>query len=340
MSLKTRSPICVIPNIVSLQGVLFCTYILCVSSSIAPGESVNNMHLHAFHDFVDKTRTDIAMRGGDVIDTIRRQQSRLNIPESLHHISDNLQAKVRVPSLRESLSAPFRSVVQCSNQLLLPLPERGGSTSVFSKKKRNNSGFYYGIRDDVFFPDKEKEEDLEKEDDGGNNVGKNKGPRILSTPRQVEKYEEISSGSLTDRMLGETLLELREMREDIYALREEMQYMKEEFKRQKHLSSSYQYQDEDESEEIVDEIDSYQSPMQRVARQREFENIGNTVEKWAHKLLFEEDGEEDGWREVKCNKIVRKKFNSRGQTTCYMKVSTDKYFHFLCESSKSNQILF
>jgi hypothetical protein len=61
--------------------------------------------------------------------------------------------------------------------------------------------------------------------------------------------------------------------------------------------------------------------IESVARQSEFENIGQEVEKWAHKMLFEEGGEENGWKEVKCNKMVRKKFNARGQTTCYLKVS-------------------
>ena len=58
----------------------------------------------------------------------------------------------------------------------------------------------------------------------------------------------------------------------------------------------------------------------RRKRQREFEAIGADVEKWAHELLFEQNGEEHGWKEVKCNKGITKKFNRNGSTTCYIKV--------------------
>ena len=59
-----------------------------------------------------------------------------------------------------------------------------------------------------------------------------------SSPRisQRERDSDIPSSRTLSDVMGETLLELREMREDIYALREEMQYMKEEFKRQKELA--------------------------------------------------------------------------------------------------------
>ena len=161
-------------------------------------------------------------------------------------------------------------------------------------------------------------------------------PPIRSNSKQIEG--EISpSKALTD-VMGETLYELREMREDIYALREEMQYMKEEFKRQKELTSGYQDDDVDKEEKDEIQVNHYEYPMQeeskspqqslseRVDRQNEFENLGKEVEKWAHRLLFEEDGEKDGWKEVKCNKMVRNKFNAKGKTSCYVKVS--KYSEF------------
>lgn len=171
---------------------------------------------------------------------------------------------------------------------------RGGSTA--TKRKRNNTGFYYGIRDDVFFPVEEPKQELNR-----------------------QKIKDKEKDTLAD-VMTETLSELREMREDIMALREEMQYMKEEFRRNK---SQYSYEDEPDSleEEEEEDIDpgTAGSFVQRIKRQKRYDVLGNEIERWAHKLLFEEDGEEFGWKEVKCNKMMRKKFNPFGHTTCYMK---------------------
>ena len=57
-------------------------------------------------------------------------------------------------------------------------------------------------------------------------------------------------------------------------------------------------------------------------RRREFEQIGRNVETWACSLLFDkENKEEDGWKEIECNKFCRKKFNPDGRTQVYLKVS-------------------
>lgn len=274
------------------------------------------------HSMWGRARSDLASingKGGNVLQTIRKQ-SRIKLSESMHHIADSL------PPI-SSLPSPLRSVIQCGN--VLPFEGRGGSTA--TKKKQNNSGFYYGIRDDIFFPS--KDEGKQAQNDKSSNESKVRPPNFRADAlqkREKREREVPSSRTLTD-IMGETLLELREMREDIYALREEMQYMKEELKRQERLSSGV-YRDEIESDGD-EEAEVYNYPthdeskrhgkslIERVARQSEFEHIGHEVEKWAHKMLFEENGEEHGWKEVKCNKMVRNKFNSRGQTTCYLKVS-------------------
>jgi hypothetical protein len=331
---------------------VYTNVVICVTASMQPGG--NNDSRNALHTIWGKTRNDLE-RGGLALGTIRKQ-SKIKLSESfesLHQIADNLP-----PSLMSSLSSPLKSAVQCSSQMLLQA--RGGSTAVPKKRRQNNSGFYYGLTDNVFFPQKEDGETLEYNNDGNgyelgyNNDNNGNGdrhitrksapvpegpppsPPIRSNSKQIEG--EISpSKALTD-VMGETLYELREMREDIYALREEMQYMKEEFKRQKELTSGYQDDDVDKEEKDEIQVNHYEYPMQeeskspqqslseRVDRQNEFENLGKEVEKWAHRLLFEEDGEKDGWKEVKCNKMVRNKFNAKGKTSCYVKVS--KYSEF------------
>ena len=281
------------------------------------GENRNNV----LQSMWGRARSDLATindKSGIALQAIRRQ-SRIKISESVNHLVDSIP---QIPTF----PLPLRSVIQCGD--MLPFEARGGSSTATKKKRQNNSGFYYGIKDDIFFPEKDKDNQVQ-------NKIKNIGPAIRppssrSKALSQQDREVPSSRTLTD-IMGETLLELREMREDIYSLREEMRYMKEELKRQEELSSRG-YRDEPETDDD-EEAEVYEYPthdnseqrprslIESVARQSEFENIGQEVEKWAHKMLFEEGGEENGWKEVKCNKMVRKKFNSRGQTTCYLKVS-------------------
>jgi hypothetical protein len=264
----------------------------------------------------------IGVKGGHILGRIHKH-SRVKISQSLNYFADSMP---QVPCLSDT----FKSVVHCSH----PDNNSEGAVLTSTKKRRqNNSGFYYGIRDDVFFPTKNDEDETDHDAKKDGTISGGLSDRFIF-PNQREKRDTPSSKTLVD-IMGETLLELREMREDIYALREEMQYMKEELRRQKELSSRELVdQSQTESAETEEEYEypiheeskhHKKSLIERVARQTEFERIGHAVEKWAHKLLFEE-GEEHGWKEIKCHKMVRKKFNDRGQTTCYLKVS---HLHFI-----------
>jgi len=295
------------------------TFAIGVLSSSSTIEYSRENRNNVLHSMWGRARSDLASingKGGNVLQTIRKQ-SRIKLSESMHHIAD-------------SLPSDLRSVIQCGN--ILPFEGRGGSTA--TKKKQNNSGFYYGIRDDVFFPSKDEVSQAQNEKESNESGLRPPNLRVDSLQKREKRERDVpSSRTLTD-IMGETLLELREMREDIYALREEMQYMKEELKRQERFSSGV-FMDEVEDDDDEEEAEVFDYPTHdeskhhkkgligRVARQSEFEKIGHEVEKWAHKLLFEENGEEHGWKEVKCNKMVRKKYNSRGQTTCYLKYMKD-----------------
>lgn len=265
----------------------------------------------------------LGKKGAHILGTFRKE-SRVKISQSLNCFTDLI---AHVPCCTNT----FQSTVHCSHRN--DNSEDAVLTSSKKKRRQNNSGFYYGIRDDVFFPTKTSNDGDETgnapsnlSDDRPESNGPNER---LIFPNQRGKKESQSSKTLVD-IMGETLLELREMREDIYALREEMQYMKEELRRQKELSSrNYADQVPTEIPETEEEYDypiheeskhHKKSLIERIARQSEFERVGHAVEKWAHRLLFEE-GEEHGWKEIKCHKMVRKKFNDRGQTTCYLKVS-------------------
>jgi hypothetical protein len=62
-----------------------------------------------------------------------------------------------------------------------------------------------------------------------------------------------------------------------------------------------------------------QSALVRRKKQRDFDKLASEVERWAKQLLFEE-GEEDGWKEVACNKMMRNSVNGCGRTHAYIKV--------------------
>jgi hypothetical protein len=286
------------------------------ASSLYPSETNtnSNRNISPLRNIWGRARSDLSSKSESFLTNIHKQ-SRIKVSQAIQNLSN---------------SSPLLNV-QCSASNL-PFDTRGGSTAV-KKKRQNNSGFYYGIRDDVFFPHKEEELDVKG---SPSQVNKRPTSPSYSSPRisQRERDSDIPSSRTLSDVMGETLLELREMREDIYALREEMQYMKEEFKRQKELAAGGSYamdDDDDDDVDFEDAPESYQYPthkeghkpsyMERVSRKTEFEHIGREVEKWAHSLLFEENAEDHGWKEVKCNKMVRKKFNPHGQTSCYLKVS-------------------
>lgn len=215
---------------------------------------------------------------------------------------------LRLPRTKLSIPASIVSditLIESSKRMPLKIPlsvrSRGGSTTRNKRKRRNNTGFYYGIKEDIFFPPYEKT---------------GSGP----PKRKDQAGNEIPTSLALADIMGETLLELREMREDLSGLREEMQNMKEEFKRSYHSND-----DAGEKQEEGESLSSgrVSSFVARRKRQREFEAIGADVEKWAHEILFEQNGEEHGWKEIKCNKAMKKKFNRNEVTTCYIKWMKD-----------------
>ena len=130
-------------------------------------------------------------------------------------------------------------------------------------------------------------------------------PHVLQQRRK--KRESLSE------VMSETLEELRGMRQEMEALRREMIEM------QRRLGGKA-------GELLAEEIPQDNSPRTMLARrkrQKEFERVSFEVEKWAEHLLFEEGGEEDGWTEVKCNKMFRHKFNANNNIKCYMKWMKD-----------------
>jgi len=277
---------------------------------------------------IEKTIQDLSSRKNGMLNSIHQRSTRIKLVQP-----QLLLKQIHLPPL--SVISVSLSSFKCNieHNLELPFSRRGGSTTVQKKKKRNNTGFYYGITDDVFFPDdRERQEISSSLSPSSSSSQENKSKSFASSSETKQKRKEnVSSSALAD-IMGETLLELREMREDLMTLREEMHYMKEEMKRSNgDIGTPYNEEnisgDEDDDDLLQTDYPEHHqrvgSFVDRVKRQREFDFISKDVEKWAHKMLFEETGEEHGWKKVVCNKMVRSKFNKDGSTKCYIKWMKD-----------------
>ena len=215
------------------------------------------------------------------------------------------------------------------------------------KKRLNNTGFYYGIREDVIILPK-KSVKLKQKDA----VPKKKTATTLTPSKQDEKRKKISQekqqekrlpsstlnhkkktasrgevSSEVSNILGETMLELIEMREEIISLREELQAVKKRLREEEgdgHLLSLSDSLEDAGMDEFGDEYAVQESPEKaKRLRKRDFDRISKEVEKWACNLLFEEERTGNGWKEISCNNIMKRKFNRDGRTQVYLKWMAD-----------------
>lgn len=147
-------------------------------------------------------------------------------------------------------------------------------------------------------------------------------------------------------IFDETLQELREMKDEVIALREELRSLKGQLHeadvskepqvdpRRTDEKSKWWARPSDKGlveipeatpkEELAMPIEDEEIDTPKLSprlRRREFERIGRDVETWACRLLFDQDDKaEDGWKEIECNKFCRKKFNPDGRTQVFLKV--------------------
>eukprot|EP00984_Skeletonema_dohrnii_P039118 scaffold43137_cov144-Skeletonema_dohrnii-CCMP3373.AAC.1 len=128
-------------------------------------------------------------------------------------------------------------------------------------------------------------------------------------------------------ILGETMLELREMREEIISLREELHAVKKRLRDEEDEERGQRSLGRLPSDGELDmdgfvEEEAEQSSGKR-SRKRDFDRISKEVEKWASNILFEEERTGNGWKEISCNNMMRKKFNRDGRTQVYLKWMSD-----------------
>jgi len=313
--------------------------------------STSKAYIHTCNT-VTCTAADLSSRGGHVLNTIRKQ-SRIKLNElqsNLDHGSGSgnisggngvMLASTAIKKKRRNNTGFYYGI---RDDIFFPDSEGATTEDADDNSVEDETSVspsdrdsYSGSRSGSTRSHKRERDERMGQQYGGND-NTNSGTSGYRSPSSMSPSssssrdgDDVPSTGALSEIMGETLYELREMREDIMGLREEMQYLKEEFKQYKDFKpSDTRSREDDRSMGMEDEGDDYEYPehqrklpkqgfMESVKRKREYEAIAQEVEKWSHKLLFEEDGEEFGWKEVKCNKMVRKKFNKDGNTRCYMK---------------------
>jgi len=162
------------------------------------------------------------------------------------------------------------------------------------------------------------------------NKKKQQNKSSILSPQDMSKFDSTDTGMST--ILSETLYELRSMRQEIIALRGELSALKgkqgkfayQQDNEQELFDNSDIIAEEDEIAEDYDDDYEHPSSHQSATRHAKLEQIGKDVEKWATRLLFSDEDDETaaatGWKEILCNKMVRKKFNKLDRTKVYLKV--------------------
>jgi hypothetical protein len=191
-----------------------------------------------------------------------------------------------MPARKQTLVSSLRKTLEVAagKTRKLEIPKLKLDLPKLDLKSFSSTGFYYGITPDSLLSTKSK-----------------------ATP----KKKQVNVGDT----VVETLEELRSMRREMEALRQEMQAMKRQMMGGEGDGLLQKPSDLEEDSEDRASL----SIIARHARQRHFEKIGAEVERWAEDLLFEEDGEEDGWSEVHPRSI----FNRDGRTKAYLKWMKD-----------------
>jgi START domain len=116
--------------------------------------------------------------------------------------------------------------------------------------------------------------------------------------------------------MSDTLEELRLMRQEMEALRKELHEMQ---------SKIRMGQLDDLDQGATPEGGGGEDPTAMVKRRkREFAQISAEVERWAERAL--DEGEEEGWAEIKCNKMFQN-MNRDGRTRAYLKWMKDSRGH-------------
>jgi len=209
-----------------------------------------------------------------------------------------------------------------------------------------HAGYYYGIGENLLRaqnnqmeravtqppqnkPREQNGQDyLDEEEDAANNGDKlqRRDDRRYTpnmTPQECDDGNNYMTHGQGD--LGATIHEFRntadDLRESIKLLRQEIAELN---RIQKGLMRQNGLTPAEEDREVgeFEEDQKFMTPVERRKRRAHFDRLGEEVEEWGNVCLFEEN-EEHGWKEVVCNKLLKKKYNANGLIKCFVKWMPD-----------------
>ena len=180
------------------------------------------------------------------------------------------------------------------------------STTVGSSLKPiENSGYYYGLTQ------KELKDGQDHHDSSGGNSNGRGSKKRHKQPRLQDS-------------VSEAVEELKSLREDIERMRKEIKDM-----RVKILGDEADIMDGDKDRSTDSSSGgtgtggggSAEALWQRREKQRMADKLAAQIEVWAQRML--QETEEDGWKPVECNKMVRSSLNASNRTVAYVKWMKD-----------------
>jgi len=211
----------------------------------------------------------------------------------------------RSSSLLSARTISSRQMTRCTNVSVTNMLQRKATNILQRTYHTKKTGFYYGLCEDVlsgtasnFDEGTKQQDDTEEKEETLKENNKNSLKRRTSVSPSIW-MEEMRE---TTAKLSKTLDVLQEVQEELSRLREKLDRF-DGFKLPGKVIQNNQQ--------------NIQKP--NTERQLYFEQMAQTVERWASNLLFNEGGEEDGWKEVSCNKLFRGRYNPRGDTKVYLK---------------------
>ena len=127
-------------------------------------------------------------------------------------------------------------------------------------------------------------------------------PDTMIPKRNHERIRPAKPPKLKDTMI-EALEELKLLRQEMERMRMGMEQMRREMLGE---------EDDVTSEYSIKEAEKIQRKKQKVA-----EKLAEEIELWGNNML--QEGEEEGWKQLECNKLIRASVNGMERTTAYMK---------------------
>jgi hypothetical protein len=183
----------------------------------------------------------------------------------------------------------MEKAMECSTAVRNRLKKVTGDVLQGAKGPLSSAGLYYGVS-----PNSMERQYAGRSDERPTSARK--------TPRKARQRDAMT----------EALEELRLMRLEMEALRREFHEMQSKIP----FGEGADDREVDDGQSTKDE----RATAKRRKRRHEFERISAEVERWAKEILKE--GEDDGWVEVKCNKMFQT-MNRDGQTRVYIKWMKD-----------------